>query len=142
MTRQRSLAAVTACALVLALAACGESAEDKAQNTVCSARADIKKQVDELKGLTVTTATADGVKANLQANRDTLKKIGGAQDELKGDRKQEVQKATQAFKSEVTDVGRELGKSVSLSEGKQQIQAALQGLASSYESTLAPIDCS
>ena len=43
---------------------------------------------------------------------------------------------------EVTDVGRELGKSVSLSEGKQQIQAALQGLASSYETALAPIDCS
>ena len=42
--------AVAALALALILAACGESKEDKAQTSVCSARADIKAQVDELKG--------------------------------------------------------------------------------------------
>ena len=139
----RGLAAVTALtALALALAACGESAADKAQKTVCSARADIKTQVDELKGLTVTTATVDGVRSNLRAIRDSLEKIVGAQGELTGARKQEVQKATQAFKSEVTDVGRQLVTSVSLSDGKQQIETALEGLASSYKAALAPIDCS
>ena len=40
----------------LALGACGESKEDKAKSTVCDARADIGKQVDKLKGLTITTA--------------------------------------------------------------------------------------
>jgi hypothetical protein len=38
--------------LVLALGACGESDEEEAQNTVCDARDDINKQVNELKSLT------------------------------------------------------------------------------------------
>jgi hypothetical protein len=41
--------------LALTLGACGESDEEKAQNQVCDARADIAKQVDELKGLTAAT---------------------------------------------------------------------------------------
>ena len=133
---------IAALAVALAVSACGESEADKAQKTVCSARADIKKQVDELKGLTVTTATVDGVQANLKAIGDSLEKITGAQKDLTGDRKEEVQKATQTFKSEVSDVAGQLVKSVSLSDGKQQIETAMQGLASSYEAALAPIDCS
>ena len=38
--------------LVLALGACGESSEDKAKNTVCDAKDDIGKQVNDLKSLT------------------------------------------------------------------------------------------
>ena len=34
--------------LVFALGACGESDEEKAQNEVCDAKADIAQQVDEL----------------------------------------------------------------------------------------------
>jgi hypothetical protein len=132
---------IAALAVTLSVAACGESEEDKAQTTVCSARADIKTQVDELKGTTVTTATVDGVRANLRAIGDGLEKIAGAQDELTGDRRQEAQKATQTFKAEVNDVSRELVKSVSLSDGKQQIETALQGLATSYQAAFAPIDC-
>jgi hypothetical protein len=133
---------IAALAVTVSLAACGESEEDKAQKTVCSARADIKTQVDELKALTVTTATLDGARANLRAIGDGLERIVGVQGDLKGDRKQEAEAATQTFKAEVTDVSRELVKSVSLSDGKQQIQTALQGLATSYEAAFAPIDCS
>ena len=139
MRRLHVLAALT---LALTLAACGESKEDKAQSTVCSARADIKAQVDELKGMSVTTATLDGVQANLKAIADSLAKIATAQSDLKGERKQEAQKATQTFKSEVSGVTRELVTSVSLSDGKQQIQTALDGLASSYRAAFAPLDCS
>jgi len=85
------LPAVAALTLALALAGCGESKEDKAQTTVCSARADIKAQVDELKGMSVTTATLDGVQANLKAIGDSLAKIVTAQSDLKGERKQEAQ---------------------------------------------------
>ena len=134
--------AVTALALALTLAACGESKEDRAQKSVCSARADIKAQVDELKGLSVTTATLEGVQANLKAIGDSLAKIAAAQGDLTGDRKQEAQKATQTFKSEVSGVTRDLVTSVSLADGKQQIQDALDGLASSYRTAFAPLDCS
>ena len=46
-----------------------------------------------------------------------------------------------SIQSEVTSVTRELVTSVSLSDGKQQIQAALEGLASSYQAAFAPLDC-
>jgi hypothetical protein len=68
--------------------------------------------------------------------------MAGAQKDLKGDRKQDVQAATQAFKTEVASVGRELVTSLSAADAKQQIQTALQGLATSYRKALAPIDCS
>ena len=135
------LPAVAALTLALALVACGESKEDKAQKAVCSARADIKAQVDELKGMSVTTATLDGARANLRAIGAGLEKIAKAQGDLTGERKEAAQKASRTFKSEVTDVTRELVTSVSLSDGKQQIQSALQGLSSSYQAAFAPLDC-
>jgi hypothetical protein len=129
--------------VALALAACGgESAEERAQKKVCSARADIKKQVDELKSTTISTASLDGVQQNLQAIGKSLSTMARAQKDLKGDRKQDVQAATQAFKTEVASVGRELVTSLSAADAKQQIQTALQGLATSYRKALAPIDCS
>jgi hypothetical protein len=134
--------AILALALALTVAACGESKEDKAQAAVCSARADIKKQVDELKSMTVTTATVDGVRGNLRAISDGLTKIAKARGDLKGDRREEVDKATQTFKTKVAEVGQEIVKSVSLADSKQQIQSALQGLASGYQAAFAPIDCS
>ncbi len=134
-------AAIVALVLCLGVSACGESAEDKAQASVCSARADIKKQTDELKGMTVTTATLDGVRTNLKAIRDDLGKMADAQGDLKGDRKAEVQKATESFKSQVSDVTRQLGTSLSASDAQAQIGTALQSLATSFEQSLAPIDC-
>src|SRR5215208_7047958 len=66
----------------LALGACGESKDDKAQKTVCSARSDIAKQVDQLKGLTVSTVTAEGVQSSLKAISSDLSKIKDAQGDL------------------------------------------------------------
>jgi hypothetical protein len=130
-------------ALALAVSACGgDSAEERAQKKVCSARADIKQQVDELKSTTISTASLDGVQSDLQAIGKSLSQISGAQKDLKGDRKQDVQEATQTFKTEVANVGRQLVTSLSAGDAQQQIQTALQGLASSYQKALAPIDCS
>ena len=133
---------VVVLALALVVSACGgESADKKAQKSVCSARANIKKQVDELKSTTISTASVDGVKANLKSIRDNLAQMTKAQKDLKGKRKQQVQSANQAFKTEVSGVARQLGKSVTLSAGADQIKTALQSLATGYQSALAPIDC-
>ena len=56
---KRSLAIVLL--LGILLGACGESDEEQAQDAVCDARASIQKQVDELSGLTLGTATAASV---------------------------------------------------------------------------------
>ena len=109
---------------------------------MCSARADVKKQVDELKSTTITSASIDGVQANLQAISKSLQAMVKAQKDLEGDRKQEVQTATQTFTTEVANVGRQVLTSLSAGNAEQQIRTAVDGLASSYSKALSPIDCS
>ena len=139
MTRLLTLAAL---ALALTVVACGgESAEDRAQSNVCSARADIKKQVDELKSTTISSGALDGVQANLSAIQKDLKQIADAQGKLSDDRKQEVQKANQAFKSQVSDVAQAVVSGLASGGGKEQIETALESLAAGYQSAFAPIKC-
>jgi hypothetical protein len=130
-------------AAALAVAACGDSAQDKAQTQVCDARADIQKQVDELQRLTAKTATIDGVTANLQAIRDDLGKITSAQGDLNDEREKQVQAANQAFQSQVKSVAQSVGKSVSLADAEAQLRSAFTELANSYEQTLGnvKVDC-
>ena len=126
----------------LGLSACGESKEDKAKSTVCDARADISKQVDQLKGLTVSTVTIDGVQSSLKAIRSDLSKIADAQGDLSGDRRQQVQDATKTFTSQVQSIAGSVGTSTSLSDAKAQLTSALQQLGAAYKQSFARVDCS
>ena len=128
--------------LVLALGACGESDEEKAMSTVCDARDDMANQVDELKGLTPATVTADGVTQNLDAIQNDLNDIADAQSDLSDDRRSEVETATKEFTSSVQTVASDLGSSLSASDAKAEITTALQQLEASYKKTFAPLDCS
>jgi uncharacterized protein YjbJ (UPF0337 family) len=126
----------------LALGACGESKEDKAKKTVCSARADISEQVDQLKSLTISTATADDVQQSVKAINSNLSKIKDAQGDLSDDRRQQVEAATKTFTSQVQSILGSLGKTTSLSDAKSQLTAATQELATAYRQSFARIDCS
>jgi hypothetical protein len=126
----------------LALGACGESKQDKAKTTVCDARADIGKQVDKLKSLTITTATTDDVQNSLKAINSDLSKIKDAQGDLSDARRQQVQDANKAFTSQLSDIAGSLGKSTSLSDAKAQLTSALQQLATAYKQSFARVDCS
>lgn len=129
-------------ATAVGLTACGESSQDKAKSQVCDARADISKQVNELKGLTLATATVDGVKKNVQAIQDDLGKITDAQGDLNADRKKQVQAANQAFTEQVKSIASSVGSSLSLSEAGTQLKTVTTQLATSYQQTLGKIDCS
>ena len=126
----------------LALGACGESKEDKAKSSVCDARADISKQVDTLKGLTVSTVTLDGVQESLKAIRSDLSKIKDAQGDLSADRRQQVEDANKTFTSQVQSIAGSVAKSTSLSDAKAQLTSAVKGLATAYQQSFARIDCS
>ena len=128
-------------ALALALGACGESSEEKAQTTVCDARADIGKQIDELKSLTPATVTTDAVKQSLDAIKKDLSDISGAQSDLSGDRRSEVEAANKAFASSVQGVASEALRSLSAADAKTALVTALQQLEASYQDALAPLDC-
>jgi hypothetical protein len=129
-------------ALALALGACGDSSEEKAQTTVCDARADIGKQVDELKSLTPATVTSDAVKQSLDAIKNDLSDISGAQSELSSDRRSEVEAANKAFASSVQGIASEALRSLSAADAKTALVTALQQLEASYKDTFAPVDCS
>ena len=120
---------------------CGESDEEKAQTQVCDARADLKKQVDDLAGLTASTATVDGVEEDLNAIEEDLNQIKDAQGDLNEERKQEVESATQEFTSEVEAVANGLTSDLSLSGAQAKLETAGKQLASSYQQTFAQIDC-
>jgi len=127
--------------LALALGACGESSEEKAQSTVCDARADIGKEVNTLKGLTPATVTTDAVTQSLDAIKNDLKDISGAQSDLSSDRRSEAEAANKAFASSIEGIAGEIGTSLSASDAKAALVTALQQLAASYEKTFAPLNC-
>jgi len=127
--------------LALGLGACGESSEDKAKATVCNARNDIGKQVDELKGLTPATVMTDAVKESLGAIRNDLKDISGAQSDLSNDRRSEAESANKAFTSSVKGIASQLGSSLSASDAKASVVTALQQLQATYQSTFARVNC-
>ena len=120
---------------------CGESDAEKAQTQVCDARADLKKQIDELSGLTAATATSEGVKENLDAIKKDLNEIKDAQPDLNEDRKQQVESATQEFASEIKTIAGELGSTLSASGAEADLRNAGKQLASSFQQTFAQVDC-
>ena len=125
----------------LSLAACGQSAQDKAKTQVCSARADIGNQVHYLQGLTLATATKTGVQNSLKAIGNDLTKIKDAQPQLSAERKQQVQAANQAFRAELESVASNIGQNLSLSNAEAKLTSAIQQLAQSYKQTFGAINC-
>jgi len=86
----KSLAIVALLLASSVLAACGESAQEKAKAEVCSARADISKQLNTLTGLTVSTVSPSQVKTGVESIANDLTKIKHAQGNLAPARKEQV----------------------------------------------------
>jgi Tfp pilus assembly protein PilP len=127
---------------LLVAAGCGQSSEDKAKKQVCNARSDLQLQINDLKNLTLSTVSADGVKSSLSSIKDDLQQIKDAQGNLNADRKSQVQQATQTFESQVKSIVQSVGSSTSGSDAKTQLQSATQQLVASYQQSLAKVDCS
>ena len=124
------------------LVACGESEEEKAQNEVCDARADIERRVDDLAGLTLTTVSIEQVTNNLEGIRDDLEKIAAEQGDLEPERRQEVEEAGQRFRSELETTARDLASgATSGEEAGASLGSALDELAKSFSEAYAPVDC-
>jgi len=137
---------VLAAAGALALGGCGggsssSSKQDDAKAQVCDARADISKQVDTLKGLTVSAATLDQIQTSLKAIDSDLKKIAGAAGDLKGDDKSQLQQANKDFITQINNIASSLVKSTSLSQAQSQAKDALSQLSDAYQQTFAKFSC-
>ena len=138
----KAVAAIVSVLAAVVLAGCGgDSKADQAKTDVCNARADISKQVDTLKGLTISTATLNQVQDSLKAIGDDLTKIKNARGNLSDDRRKQVDDANKNFESQVKTTFSDLGKSTSVTDAKTQLQQAFQSLSSTYQQTYAKIDC-
>jgi hypothetical protein len=134
----------------LAFGACGDSDEetpattssgDTATSQVCAARADIRKQVDELKGMELSAASIPAVTTNLQAIRNDLKTIKNAQGDLSGARKEQVQTATADFEAQVAAAAKDVVSGGTITNAKAELQAAVGKVSNSFDQTLGRVDC-
>ena len=141
LTRVRLVFVLSALAMALAFAACGQSDEEKAKADVCDARDDIQANVKELQSLTLGSVTADKVRSSLNAIKGDLEKIVDAQGDLSDSQKQQVQNANEAFKSKVKALAGDVGRSVSIEQAAKQLESDFAELATTYEQLFAPIDC-
>ena len=131
-----------ACLLAALPVACGESEEEKAQNSVCDARADIQKRVDDLGALTITSASIDEVKSNLKAIRDDLEKIAAEREDLAPEQRDAVDQAAKRFRSELETAAKDVvSGTASGEEAGARIGAALDQLAKSFREAYGPVDC-
>lgn len=122
--------------------ACGESEEEKAQNRVCDARADIQKRVDDLAALTITSASIDDVTSNLKAIRDDLEKIAAERADLTPEQSQEVEQAAKSFGSELEAAAKDVvSGAASGEEAGARVGSALDELAKSFREAYGPVDC-
>ena len=122
--------------------ACGESEEEKAQDRVCDARADIEKRVDDLAGLTITTASIEDVTNNLKAIRDDLEKIAAEREDLAPEQQDAVDQAAKRFRSELETAAKDVVSGAASGEqAGARIGAALDELAKSFREAYGPVDC-
>jgi len=138
-TNPRAAAALAVGAL--AIAGCGESAQDKAKAQVCNARADISKQVNMLGGLTLSTSSVNAAKAGFEAIGKDLTQIKKAQSKLDPARRAQVESASRTFESQVRSIASGLASNLSPSNAGTQFKSALSQLATAYKQALAPINC-
>ena len=141
MTRPKTIAILIGLLGAL-LVACGESEEEKAQNRVCDARADIEKRVDNLADLTITSASIDKVTNNLKAIRDDLETIAAERDDLAPEQQDAVDQAAKSFQTELETAAKDVvSGAASGEEAGARIGSALDDLAKSFREAYGPVDC-
>jgi len=120
----------------------GKSSEQKAQDQVCSARADIQTQLDSLKGLTVSPTSVPTLTTALGAIKTDLQAIAKAEGQLSGQRKQAAKSATQTFGNQLGTIAGNLVSGItSGSTAQSQLDAAAQQLATGFKQAFAPVGC-
>jgi hypothetical protein len=132
---------VAAAVAVFLVVGTGDSKADQAMAQVCDSRANIREQVDGLKGLTLSSATTDDIASSLQAIRGDMSKIVDARRDLADENRDEVQAANDAFVASVRQTASTVARSTSVQDASAQLKDAVQKLAATYQDTYGKIDC-
>jgi hypothetical protein len=137
----RSRVVFLAMLLPLAFATgCGESAQAKAEKTVCEGKKEIGTSVDSLKSMTLTTASASTVQNDIKGIEAGLRKVKGAQGQLSSSRREAAEKANAQMSAELSSISHELS-SLSLPGALTKVLSVGEKLAASYKTAFAPVEC-
>lgn len=133
--------------MVLGLAACGESSEEKATKQVCAATSEISKQIQKLQTLPISSSLPADIKTSAEAIDNSIGEIESAAPNLETARKEEFDTATNAFKLELasliaTTVGSAARGEAALTSAEPKIKASLSTLAGDYKKAFQALKCS
>lgn len=132
----------------LGFAACGESSEEKATKKVCSATSEISAQLKKLQTLPISSSFPAEAKTSVESISASVGKIKEAAPDLKAARKDEVNAANNAFKSEIVTITKNVASAstssnlqAALKSVEPQIRASLNTLASNYKKAFEALKC-
>jgi ribosomal 50S subunit-associated protein YjgA (DUF615 family) len=117
------------------------ASEQKAMDTICSSRSDIKKEINKIQGLDASLGSVPTAKSSLDAISSDLQTIENARKDLSGDRRQELQSAQKTLESDVNDIQQDLVGSIAGGDLQKELQSAGNRLESSFDKSLASVDC-
>jgi hypothetical protein len=146
-TFSRSSCVAALSVMVLGLAACGESSEEKATKQVCAATSEISTQIQKLQTLPVSSSLPTEIKKSAEAIDKSIGEIQSAAPNLETARKEEFDSATNAFKLELasliaTTVGSATRGEAALTSAEPKIKASLSTLAGDYKKAFQALKCS
>jgi hypothetical protein len=134
----------------LALAACGESSQEKARKQVCAASSEISKQIAKLEALPINTSFPSEAVTSLEAIAKSLKEVKSAAPDLEPERKEEVEAGTKAFLTQIGTITASLAvtaiksgnSEAALKAAEPKIKAAENQLTADYKQAFAALKCS
>ena len=132
--------------VVLGLAGCGESSEEKATKQACSATSEITAQIKKLESIPVSSSFVSEVKTSAEAIDKSVGEIKSAIPNLPTANKQEFEVATRTFQLELvslvaTTVKSSTSGEAALKSAKPQIEASLSKLGNDYKKALESLKC-
>ena len=134
----------------LALAACGESSQEKASKQACAASSEISKQIATLESLPINTSFPSAAVTSLEAIGKSLKEVKDAAPDLNPARKEEVEAGTKAFLTQIGTITASLAVTAiksgdteaAVKAAEPQIKAAQSQLKADFKQAFAGLKCS
>ncbi len=125
--------------IVIGLAGCGESAEEKATSQVCSSTKAIRAQISKLSELSLSSKALEEIKASASVMEKEADKIKEAAPNLPASSKSVVESAQTALKTELAGLATAV---VSAAKSSQSVEAVLKQSAPAVKASVAALGAS
>ena len=148
--RRRSAGIAALSVVVLGLAACGESSEEKATAQVCSSTKEIQAQLSKLSSLSLSSTAPEEIKDAAAVMEKEAAKIKESTQNLPASSKAPVESAQNALQAELAVLAKTLVSTAKssgnletvLKESEPALKTAVAGLAASYKRAYESLKCS